>query len=86
MKFTPITVSNFELPIRRVSRVRYPYNDKRLYHQWQKLSKTISTYGSIIINQISKTTKEAAGYYRFLRNSSVNIMELIQLSCQIKQE
>lgn len=86
MKFTPITVSNFKLPIQKGSRHRFPFNDKRLGDQWEKLSKAISDCSSIVINQISKTTNEAFGYYRFLRNNAVNVMELIHLNCKIKRE
>ena len=86
MKFKPITVSKFELPKRRVSRQRYPFNDKRLYQQWETLTKAMHVCGSVVVNQISKTVKEAAGYYRFLRNSSISIMELIHLNCKIPKE
>ena len=86
MKFTPITVSQLKIPTRKGSQNRFAFNDKRLLKQWKKLSKAISDCNSTVINRISKKRKEAAGYYRFLKNKSVNIMELIALTCKIKEE
>jgi len=86
MIFNPITVSELETRERFESRRRYPFNDKRLYKQWEKLSQCILEHNSGIINRISKSQKDSAGFYRFLRNQSVNLLELINMNCNVKEE
>lgn len=84
--FKPISVSNFKLERRYVSRRRHPFNDRRRYATWSILQDRLRLRGSCVINQLSKDDAESTRFYRFLSNAQVSLEELIYMNCQVKPE
>lgn len=86
-KFRPISTygKKYESPI-GISRKRQPFNDKRIYSVFWKLSTQMETKQSNCIQQISSSSAQATSFYRFYDNQKTVIPELIKMSCQIKAE
>lgn len=83
-KFRPISRYNKEYKAKAgISRKRQPFNDKRLHDVYQELSEQIDIEQSICVQQITDSSTQAASFYRFYGNESVEIEEVIKMNCEL---
>ena len=84
--FFPQSRSSFQPGLVAGQRYRHTFGDKRLALRYAALSGQMFGQQKVVVNQLSKTKSEQAGYYRFLSNPKVNPAELIYENSHLSKE
>lgn len=82
--FYPRSSKDFTNQLLEGQRYRHQFGDKRLYHRYRQLLSQMIANQQAAISRLSTSWKEQIAYYRFLRNSNVEIPELIYESCRLQ--